>query len=68
MDNRENINNISLQGLTVEKAIIINKKIKVLLDEESEHFVKDLGALESSIIGVLETPYYVNNLDKLAEM
>lgn len=45
----------------------INKseKIKTMLDEDSNHFVKDLNILKSSIEGVFENSYYENKFTEL---
>ena len=68
MNKRISINDMELMPLTVKKVKKINVKIKVLLDEEAQHFVKDVGALESSIIGPIESPYYKTNIEKLSEV
>lgn len=57
--------NLSFSSEFVEK---INKSeaIKTILDEDSNHFVKDYNLLKSSIEGVFENGYYNNKLNELA--
>lgn len=45
----------------------INKseKIKTMLDEDSNHFIKDLNILKSSIEGVFESGYYDSKFSEL---
>ncbi len=64
---RITINDIEIKNILIDDVIKINKEVKTLIDEKSEHFVKSYQLLDSSINGVY-IGYYQNNLDQLSEI